>query len=135
MGTLATPPEKVDQITATLDRIWWDRPFTVTDVKIGAGEATVGVRTSYGVDQQIDLRTDDAGMVDRLDVALRPPKIGTWSDIDAELTKSGARYSYQFSKVAGDNARCDVVAGTNTDLSLPLARSSSSTCCWRSPTR
>lgn len=120
VGTLAAP-DKVDAITATLDRMWWDRPFTVTDVQIGAAQAKVGVRTSYGVDQEIELRTDDAGMVDELDVTLRPPEIAEWSDIDEELTKSGARYSYQFSKVAEDNTRCDVVAGTNTDLSLPLA--------------
>lgn len=112
-------PEKVDEITAKLDRIWWDRPFTVTDVDIRAGQAEVGVLTSYGVAQEIDLRTNDAGMVDRFDVSLRPPVIDDWSDVDAELTKSGARYSYQVSKV--DGSKCDVVAGTNTELSLPLA--------------
>lgn len=112
-------PERVDEITAKLDRIWWDRPFTVTDVEIRAGQAEVGVLTSYGVAQEIDLRTNDAGMVDRFDVSLRPPDIGDWSDVDAELTKSGARYSYQVSKV--DDSKCDVVAGTNTEMSLPLA--------------
>lgn len=116
--TLAVP-EKVGDIAFKLDRIWWDRPFTVTDVEIGAGQATVGVLTSYGVAQEIDLSTNDAGMVDRLDVSLRPPVIDEWADVDAELTKSGARYSYQVSKVVAN--RCDVVAGTNTELSLPLA--------------
>jgi beta-lactamase class A len=116
--TMATP-DSVEAITAKLDRIWWDRPFTVTDVEIGAGEARLGVLTSYGVAQEIGLRTDDAGMVDRFDVSLRPPKIDKWADIDTELTKSGARYSYQVSKVGAGG--CDVVAGTNTDLSLPLA--------------
>ncbi|ODQ88303.1 serine hydrolase [Mycolicibacterium flavescens] len=120
VGTLAAPDE-VDAVTAKLDRIWWDRPFAVTDVQIGAAQATVAVRNSYGVDQEIELHTDDGGMVDELDVKLLPPKIEKWSDIDAEITKSGARYSYQFSKVSPDNTRCDVVAGTNTDLSLPLA--------------
>ena len=45
------------------------------------------------------------------------------ADIDAELTKSGARYSYQVSKVSPGvpAGKCVVVAGTNTDLSLPLA--------------
>ncbi|OBG15897.1 serine hydrolase [Mycolicibacterium celeriflavum] len=116
--TLAVP-EKVDDIAFKLDRIWWDRPFTVTDVEIGAGQAKVGVLTSYGVAQEIDLRTNEAGLVDRLDVSLRPPVVDEWADVDAELTKSGARYSYQVSKVVAD--RCDVVAGTNTELSLPLA--------------
>lgn len=114
-------PEKVDEITAKLDRIWWDRPFKVTDVEIRAGQAEVGVLTSYGVAQEIDLRTNEAGMVDRFDVSLRPPDIDDWADVDAELTKSGARYSYQFSKVVPDGSKCDVVAGTNTDMSLPLA--------------
>jgi beta-lactamase class A len=118
--TLATP-DKVDTIAAKLDSMWWDRPFTVTDVEVGAGEARIGVLTSYGVAQKIGLRTNDEGMVDRLDVSLRPPVIKKWADIDAELTKSGARYSYQVSKVATDMASCDVIAGTNTELSLPLA--------------
>lgn len=118
--TLAQP-DRVDAITAKLDSMWWDRPFTVTDVEIGAGQAELGVVTSYGVAQEIALRTDDAGRVDRFDVSLRAPDIDEWSDIDAELTKSGARYSYQVSKVGADNGGCDVVAGTNIDLSLPLA--------------
>lgn len=118
--TLAAPGE-VDDIGVQLDKIWWDRPFTVTGVDIGAGQATLDVVTSYGVEQQITLHTDDAGMVDELDVSLQPPAIDSWSDIDAELTKSGARYSYQVSKVRSGSRDCTVVEGTNTDLSLPLA--------------
>jgi beta-lactamase class A len=118
--TLATP-DKVDAIAAKLDSMWWDRPFTVTDVELGAGEARVGVVTSYGVAQKIGLRTNDEGLVDRFDVSLRPPVIKKWADIDAELTNSGARYSYQVSKVATAMGSCDVIAGTNTEMSLPLA--------------
>ncbi|MGE2727711.1 serine hydrolase [Mycolicibacterium pulveris] len=120
VGTLAAPDE-VDDIGVQLDKIWWDRPFTVQGVDIGAGQATLDVVNSYGVEQQITLRTDDAGMVDSLDVSLQPPEIDSWSDIDAELTKSGARYSYQVSKVDLGARDCTVVAGTNTELSLPLA--------------
>jgi beta-lactamase class A len=116
--TLASPA-KVDDVGTKLDKIWWDRPFTLTGVDIGAGQATLHVLTSYGVAQDIELRTDDEGMVDRMDVSLVPPVIGRWADIDTELTKSGARYSYQYSKVT--EGRCDVVAGTNTEMSLPLA--------------
>jgi beta-lactamase class A len=116
--TLAAP-ENVDEIGTKLDSIWWDRPFTVTGVDIGAGQATLHVLTSYGVAQNIELRTNDAGLVDRFDVSLQPPVIKKWADIDAELTKSGARYSYQASKVS--DGKCEQVAGTNTDLSLPLA--------------
>ncbi|HEY9264141.1 MAG TPA: serine hydrolase, partial [Mycobacterium sp.] len=116
--TLAAP-EAVEHVGVTLDRIWWDRPFTVTNVDIGAGSATLNVLTSYGVAQTIELHTDDAGMVDRFWVSLDPPVIENWADIDTELTKSGARYSYQVAKVT--DGRCEKVAGTNTDMSLPLA--------------
>ena len=120
--TLAAP-EQVDEVGTQLDAIWWDRPFRVTSVDIGAGQATLHVLTSYNVAQDIALRTDDLGMVDRFEVTLNPPIINSWADIDTELTKSGARYSYQVSKIVPDGGagRCEVVAGTNTDLSLPLA--------------
>ncbi|GJF09452.1 hypothetical protein NGTWS0302_08390 [Mycolicibacterium cyprinidarum] len=116
--TLAAP-QIVEHVGVTLDRMWWDRPFTVTNVDIGAGHATLDVLTSYGVAQTIELRTDDAGLVNRFQVKLDPPAIEKWEDIDAQLTKSGARYSYQVAKVT--DGQCVKVAGTNTDLSLPLA--------------
>ncbi len=116
--TLAAP-ELVEDVTGKMDRLWWDRPFTVSGVDIGAGEATLRVVTSYGVTQNIELRTDDAGMVDRFDVTLARPTIDRWSDIDAELTRSGAKYSYQVSKLT--DGTCTTVAGTNVDASLPLA--------------
>ena len=116
--TLAAPA-KMDDVGVTMDKIWWDRPFTLTGLEIGAGHATLHVLTSYKVAQTIELRTNDVGLVDRFDVSLDPPVIKSWNDIDAELTKSGARYSYQVSKV--NDGRCDLVAGTNTEMSLPLA--------------
>ncbi|SRX78580.1 hypothetical protein MPP7335_00304 [Mycolicibacterium parafortuitum] len=112
-------PELVEHVGVTMDRIWWDRPFTVTNVDVGAGWATLDVLTSYGVAQTIKLRTDEAGMVDRFTVDLVPPQIDTWSDIDEQLTSTGARYSYQVAKVV--DGRCEKVAGSNTELSLPLA--------------
>ncbi len=116
--TLAAP-QAVEHVGVTLDRMWWDRPFTVTDVDVGAGHAKLDVLTSYGVAQTIELRTDDAGMVDRFNVELVPPVVEEWSDIDELLTGAGARYSYQVAKV--DDGRCVKVAGSNTDMSLPLA--------------
>lgn len=118
VATLATPT-KVDDIAFTMDRLWWDRPFTVTGIDVGAGQATLHLLTSYGVGQDIELRTDDAGLVDRFEVTLQKPVINQWSDIDAVLTRSGARYSYQASKVT--DGKCTKVAGTNVDESLPLA--------------
>ncbi len=112
-------PEQVDGITSAMGNLWWDRPISVSGLSIGAGSATLHVLTSYGVAQDIALRTNDDGLVDRFDVSLQPTAIKKWSDIDAELTKSGARYSYQVSKVT--DGKCSSVAGTNTDLSLPLA--------------
>ncbi len=116
--TLASP-EMVDEVGTKLDSIWWDRPFRVTAVDVGAGQATLHVLTSYNVAQNIELRTNAAGLVDRFAVTLQPPVITKWADIDAELTKSGAVYSYQVSRVT--DGKCELIAGTNTDLSLPLA--------------
>ena len=116
--TLAEP-QIMDDVGTTMDKIWWDRPFTLTDLDIGAGNATLHVQTSYNVGQTIELRTDESGLVDRFKVSLVTPEIKSWKDIDTEIAKTGARYSYQVSKV--DNGKCSKVAGTNTDLSLPLA--------------
>jgi beta-lactamase class A len=102
-----------------MGNLWLDRPITVSGIDIGAGSATLHVLTSYGVAQDIQLRTNDDGLVDRFDVSLQPLVIKSWQDVDTELTKSGARYSYQVSKV--DDGKCSVVAGTNAELSLPLA--------------
>jgi beta-lactamase class A len=112
-------PQQVNGITSAMGNLWVDRPITVAGIDIRAGVATLHVLTPYGAAQDIELRTNAAGMVDRFTVELRPPAIKKWADIDAELTKSGARYSYQVSKVT--DGKCSTVAGTNTDLSLPLA--------------
>jgi beta-lactamase class A len=111
--------DKVDDVGTKMDKIWWDRPFTLTGVDIGAGQATLHVLTSYAVAQDIELRTNDAGLVDRFEVSLEQPVIKSWKDIDTEISKTGARYSYQVSRV--NDGKCDLVAGTNTELSLPLA--------------
>ncbi|HYO00758.1 MAG TPA: serine hydrolase [Mycobacterium sp.] len=118
VATLAAP-RQVDDVAFVMDRMWWDRPFTVTDIDYGAGLATLHLLTSYGVGQDIQLRTNDAGMVDRFEVTLQKPRITQWSDIDALLTQSGAHYSYQASKVT--DGKCTTVAGSNVDDSLPLA--------------
>jgi beta-lactamase class A len=116
--TLAAAPQ-VDDVAFMMDRMWWDRPFTVSGIDYGAGQATLHLLTSYGVGQDIELRTNDAGLVDRFEVTLQKPEIKQWSDIDAAVTKSGARYSYQASKVS--DGKCAPVAGSNVNDSLPLA--------------
>ncbi|MGZ5396857.1 MAG: serine hydrolase [Mycobacterium sp.] len=116
--TLAAP-EQVNGVTSAMGNLWLDRPITVAGIDIGAGQATLHVLTSYGVAQDIALRTNADGLVDRFEVSLKQPAIKTWADIDAELSKTGARYSYQVSKV--NDGKCSTVAGSNTDLSLPLA--------------
>ena len=118
VSTLAAAPQ-VDDIAFMMDRMWWDRPFTVSGIDYGAGQATLHLLTSYGVGQDIELRTNDAGMVDRFKVTLQKATITQWADVDAQLTKSGAHYSYQVSKVT--DGRCTKVAGSNVDDSLPLA--------------
>ncbi|QLL07089.1 serine hydrolase [Mycobacterium vicinigordonae] len=119
VGTLAAP-DKVDAVEATMESLWWDRPFTLEGVDVGASVATLHLTSSYGARQDIRIHTDEAGRVDRFELETQPPPtINAWRDIDAVLSKTGARYSYQVAKV--DNGQCTRVAGTNTGESLPLA--------------
>jgi len=112
-------PNMLDPITTTMDGLWWDRPYTLTAVEIGAGVATLHLLSSYGARQDINLRINDQAMVTRFVVTTEKPPIHSWQDVDAVLSRTGARYSYQVSKV--DDGRCTKVAGTNTTESLPLA--------------
>ena len=116
--TLAAP-DLVEHVDDTMEELWWDRPFTLSDVDISAGAATLQLITSYGARQYIRIHTDDDTLVDGFDVATQTPTITSWDDLDATLRKTGARYSWQVAKV--DDGRCDPVAGTNTAQSLPLA--------------
>ena len=116
--TLAAP-DKVDTVRDTMENLWWERPFTLSGVDYYAGLVTLHLVNSFGAGQDIEIHTDENGMVDRFDAELQQPKINSWVDVDTELAKSDARYSYQVAKV--DDGRCDRVAGTNTGQSLPLA--------------
>jgi len=116
--TLATA-EMVDPIEAVMERLWWDRPYTLTGVDIGAGSARLRLISSFGAQQDIELRTDDQTKVSRLVVDTHEPAIGSWQDVDIALARTGARYSWLVSKVQDGN--CAKVAGTNTGESLPLA--------------
>ena len=116
--TLAAP-DMVDQITASMDSLWWDRPYTLTGVDIGAGSARLHLINSFGAQQDIELRTNDQFMVSRMSIDTQKPVINSWADVDAALNRTGARYSWQVSKV--DGGKCEKVAGTNTSESLPLA--------------
>ena len=118
VGTLAAP-DMVESVQTTMEGLWWDRPFTLNGVDLGASVATLHLTSSYGARQDIRIHTDDGGWVDRFDLETQAPKINSWHDIDAVLGRTGARYSYQVAKV--DNGHCDPVAGTNTGESLPLA--------------
>ena len=118
VATLAAP-DMVDPIEATMDRLWWDRPYTLTGVDIGAGMARLHLISSFGAQQDVELRTDGQTMVSRLVVDTTTPTIKSWQDVDTALNRTGARYSWQVSKV--DDGKCEKVAGTNTTESLPLA--------------
>ncbi|MGU3502276.1 serine hydrolase [Mycobacterium sp. C31M] len=118
VATLAAPRE-VEFVAGAMDRLWADRPITVTAMSLGAGQATLHVRNSYNIEQKIEMRTGEGGLVDRFEVTVDQPRIGQWSDIDAEIKKSGAEYAYQVSKVSDGN--CEQVAGTDVDHSMPLA--------------
>ncbi len=112
-------PDKVDSVETTMESLWWDRPFTLEGVDIRASVATLHLASSYGARQDIRIHTDDDGWVDRFDPDTQAPKINSWHDVDAVLSKTGARYSYQVAKV--DDGHCNPVAGTNAGESLPLA--------------
>ncbi|WP_375483921.1 serine hydrolase [uncultured Mycobacterium sp.] len=116
--TLAAP-DMVDTVESSMEGLWWDRPFKVDGVDITAGAATLHLVSSYGARQNIEIHTNDATLVDRFDVVTQTPTISSWRDLDATLSKTGARYSYQAAKV--NDGRCERIAGTNTTQSLPLA--------------
>lgn len=109
----------VDIVQKVMSNMWLDRPFTVSDVEYFAGHVVLHLVNSFGARQTVEIHTDQDGLVNRFDVALDPPVITEWSDIDAALAASQARYSYQVAKV--DDGRCDPIAGVNTGESLPLA--------------
>jgi beta-lactamase class A len=88
-------------------------------VEFGAGSATLHLITSYGGRQDIEIHTDDATMVDKFVVTTEKPAINSWADVDAVLSQTGARYSYQAARV--DDGKCERLAGANTTESLPLA--------------
>ncbi|HEU4360953.1 MAG TPA: serine hydrolase [Mycobacterium sp.] len=116
--TLAAP-DVVDRVVTTMESLWWDRPFQLAGVDIRAGAATLHLITSYGARQNIEIRTDADGLVNRLEASTEAPPIHSWRDVDAVLKKTGARYSYQAARV--NDGVCEPVAGTNTGESLPLA--------------
>ena len=98
VGTLAVT-DKVDIGQATMEGLWWDRPFTLEGVDIGASVATMHLISSYGARQDIRIHTDDdGGSTGSTSKHSRPP-IKSWHDVDAVLSKTGARYSYQVAKV------------------------------------
>lgn len=118
VSTLAGP-DQVEFVTVAMDQLWWERPYTVAGIEIGAGSALLELATSYGGRQNIEIRTASSTLVDRFEVSTPAPHIDSWSDVDAVLSRLGGRYSYQVSRVV--DGRCDPIAGTNPDLPLPLA--------------
>lgn len=118
VATMAKSDEVVE-IAKTMDRLWWDRPFTVTESEVGEDVATLHVQTSYGAEQIIEIHTEDDGMVGQFEATTVTPQIEDWPDIDETLSRASARYSYQVSRI--DDGQCVRVAGTNTSESLPLA--------------
>src|ERR1700739_1838614 len=105
--TLAAP-FKVESVETTMEGLWWDRPFTLGGVDIGASVATLHLISSYGARQDIRIHTDDDGWVDRSDLGTTPPMVTSWHDVDAVLSKTGARYSYPVAKT--NNGHCGPVA-------------------------
>lgn len=118
VATLATP-KMAKQVQTMMENLWWDRPFTLRGVDIKAGAATLQLTSSYGAQQEIWVHTDETSLADGFDLTTLPPKISSFADVDPVLARTGARYSWQATKI--NAGQCDRVAGANTDLSLPLA--------------
>jgi beta-lactamase class A len=116
--TLAAP-DLVKSVDNTMEELWWDRPFGLDGVDISAGAATLHLVSSFGAHQHIRIHTNDDTLADRFDVTTDTPAISSWRDLDATLSKTGARYSYQVAKV--NDGRCERLAGINIGQSLPLA--------------
>ena len=76
VATLAAPDE-VDSINTTMERLWWDRPFTLAGADIQASAASLHLVSSYGSRQDIRIHTDDDGRVDRFDVETQAPQISS----------------------------------------------------------
>lgn len=66
--------DKVESVQTTLEALWWDRPFTLNGVDIGASVATLHLTSSYGARQDIRIHTDDGGWVDRFDLIPGRPR-------------------------------------------------------------
>src|SRR5271156_6881561 len=98
VGTLAAH-NIVTPVEATMEKLWWDRPFTFKGVDIKAGTATLQLITSYGARQDIRIHTDDDTLVDGFDVTTQAPTISSWRDVDAKLGKTDAHYSWRGAKV------------------------------------
>jgi beta-lactamase class A len=118
VATLATA-DMIKPVEASMEALWWDRPFTLSGVDLKAGTGTLKLTTSYGGRQEIRIHTGDDTLVDGFEVTTQAPTISSWRDIDTALGKTHARYSWQVARV--DDGQCDRVAGTNTALPLPLA--------------
>ena len=118
VATLAAR-DMVKPVEASMEALWWDRPFTLRGVDLKAGTATLQLITSYGGRQDIRIHTADDTLVDGFEVTTQPPTISSWRDIDTALANTDARYSWQVAKVT--DGQCDRVAGTNTAQPLPLA--------------
>lgn len=84
--------------------------------------------TSYNVSQDIELKTNDFGLVDRFDVTLNPGD-QQLVDIDTVLTKSGAQYSYQVSRVT--DGKCQKFANSTPTCPCHSRRSSNCMYCLR----
>ena len=118
VATLATA-DMIKPVEASMEALWWDRPFKLSGVDLKAGTGTLQLITSYGGRQEIRIHTGDDTLVDGFEVTTQAPSISSWHDVDAALDKTSARYSWQVAKV--NDGRCDRVAGTNTAQPLPLA--------------
>ena len=63
VATLAAPDE-VNTVEPTMENLWWERPYTVSGVDYNAGRVKLHLVNSFGAGQDIEIHTDENGMVD-----------------------------------------------------------------------
>ncbi len=94
--TLADP-DMVESVTASMDAMWWDRPYPLTGVDIGAGSARLHLISSFGAQQDVELRINDlTTKLSRFAVDTRKPVINTWQDVNSALDRTGQAWVVSF---------------------------------------
>ena len=134
--TMAAPASGQRRSPSAMGNLWWDRPITVTGIDIGAGSATLHVLTSYGVGQDIELRTNDAGLGRpvRGDAAAAGDQDVGRHRRRADASRARATRIRSSKVVRRHGCKCVQSQAPTPTCRCRWRRSSNSMCCLRLPT-